>query len=76
MKFITDDGHEIQADTPKELVSKLHASSFAPEADDYKFMLHMAGRVWVSRQVALNTESFDAFVQDLIKTGIIKEVVS
>jgi len=73
--YQTQDGEQIPAETPEAVVRLLHASSWndASLTQD-QFMESMASRVWDQMGAEISVDSADAFVADLIKCGLLKEI--
>lgn len=77
MKVQTPDNIIFEADNARELVILLHDSSFAPSTSDQEWMQQSAelAQMQLGRAVDIRTDTPDNFIADLIKVGLLKELV-
>ena len=68
------DGQPVTVKTASELVTIMHANSLAQSADDQAFMEDVAERMLKQGDHKIRTSSPEAFVNDLVGCGYLKEV--
>lgn len=71
-KYLTNDGHQYEAETAAELVAMMHEMCFHQEADDAAWMKDQAEHLTKQFGQQIRCGSAEEFVADLIKTGFIK----
>jgi hypothetical protein len=69
-----DDGRVHTGKTEADLVSRLHASSRAPEASDKDFMREVAARARLQTGKRIRHNTPENFIADLAKAGLINVV--
>lgn len=69
----TNDGQEIIATTPKEIVAELHADSRAPAKNDRAFMQETADRIMAQFELRVRADRPENFIADLLKIGLLVE---
>lgn len=75
MRYLTNDGHTIEGDSPEAVVSELHRRSRSPTKDDVMFMVEMAKRVYDQTGQTISTASPTELVADLISIGLLKPIL-
>jgi hypothetical protein len=75
-KYQTEDGMILTATTAEELVSKLHAMSLAQAKNDEAWMEDVAQRTWQSTGKSLRWGYAADFIEDMLATGLLKELKS
>jgi hypothetical protein len=71
--YVTNDGIEFTVRDCRELVRKLRASSPHPDTNMAAFMLSVAERTKVQMEAQVSTRSYEGFVADLLKCGLLRE---
>lgn len=67
----TNDGQEIKATAPAEIVRELHKQSFAPTDNDRAFMRETADRVKLQFNKRVRYGNPGQFVADLLEIGLL-----
>jgi hypothetical protein len=67
----TNDGQEIKATAPAEIVKELHKQSFAPAEDDRAFMRETADRIKLQLNKRVRVRNAEMFVADLLEIGLL-----
>ena len=73
MRYLSE-GIIHQADSPRELVKKLHSVSHAPAADDRTWMMEVADRMEVQSGNKLRSDTPEHFVADLVGFGLVEKL--
>lgn len=74
MRYRTLDGVIFEADSSTELIRQLRDDSRTPSTDFQDFMEQMSRRCKIYSGAEISTDSFDAFVADLVAGGHLTEV--
>ena len=70
--FILDHGERVTVERAAELVSIMHAASRTPAADDVAYMMDVSDRTVLQSGDKIRTDSPEAFVNDLVRHGLVK----
>ena len=73
-KFQLSDGHKVEVHNAQELIEIMHANSLTEAADDKAYMMDVVERAKMTNGAIIRTSSAEAFVNDLIKAGLLEIV--
>jgi hypothetical protein len=74
MHYRTKDGAEFEADNERHVVRELRKSAFAKSANEQEFMREVARGAYMLFSKRIPTNSHHAFVQGLLREGLLEEV--
>ena len=73
MRYLSE-GVIHSANSPRELVHKLHEVSHAPSPDDRTWMMEVADRTEIQTGHKLRSDNPEHFIADLLRFGMIERL--